>query len=75
MLDLAGVKTWAAFAKHASNVYVIAEAEWLTFEPWKNAGPKGGFVPFSGEKVRVRGDAPTAEIGEALQKALALCPE
>jgi hypothetical protein len=75
MLDLAGVKTWAAFAKNASNVDVSSDANLLIFEPWKNAGPKGGFVPFPGEKVTVRADAPTAEIGEALKKAMALCPE
>jgi hypothetical protein len=75
MLDLAGVKTWAAFARHASNVQISADADWLIFEPWKNAGAKGGFIPFSGEKVRVRADAPTAAIGEALKKAMALCPE
>jgi hypothetical protein len=75
VLELAGVKTWAAFARGASSVAIEEDIsnEWLIIEPWSNAGPKMGFVPMPGVSVRVRMDAPSEEIGEAIHKAMLLC--
>lgn len=75
MLELAGVKTWTAFARRACSVSVQADddSEWLTIEPWENAGPKNGFVPMPRVTERVRADAPVTEIGEAIQTAIRLC--
>jgi hypothetical protein len=75
MFELAGVKTWAAFARHALNVGVRTnfDSESLIIEPWENAGTKNGFVPMPGMEVRVPIDAPPAEIGEAIIKAMQLC--
>jgi hypothetical protein len=75
MLELAGVKTWAAFARNACNVGIEVDAsrQWLMIEPWENAGTKRGFVPMPGVSMRVRMDAPPEEIGEAIQKAMQLC--
>jgi hypothetical protein len=73
LMELAGVKTWAAFARRASSVVISADNEWLTFEPWENAGTKMGFIPISGVSVKARRDAPAEEIGEALKKAVRLC--
>jgi hypothetical protein len=75
MMELAGVKTWDAFAKHASSVSIRTDpqSEWLIVEPWENAGTKRGFVQMPNLSVRIRTDAPLAEIGEAIQKAMQLC--
>jgi len=74
VLELAGVKSWAAFARDASSVAIEADTsnEWLIIEAWSNAGPKMGFAPMLGAFVRVRMDAPPAEIGEAINKAMQL---
>ncbi len=75
MLELAGVKTWAAFARHACNVGIEADAEnkWLIVEPWENVGTKEGFVQIPNVSIRVRADAPPEEIGAAIEKAIKLC--
>jgi hypothetical protein len=75
MLDLAGVKTWDAFAKHASSVSIRTDpqSECLIVEPWENAGAKRGFVQIPGKRVRVRMDASPEDIGEAIKKAMQLC--
>jgi hypothetical protein len=75
MMDLAGVKTWDAFARRTSSVSIRTDppSEWLIVEPWENAGTKRGFVQMPNLSVRVRMDAPLAEIGEAIQKAMQLC--
>jgi hypothetical protein len=75
MLELAGVKSWAAFARHACNVSIRTDSDsrFIIIEPWENAGTKRGFVQMPNLSVRVRMDAPPAEIGEAIQKAMQLC--
>jgi hypothetical protein len=75
MLDLAGVKTWAAFARNACNVGIEVDAsnQWLIIEPWENVGTKKGFVQIPNVSVRVRIDAPPEEIGEAIKNAMQLC--
>lgn len=75
MLELAGVKSWAAFARHALNVSIRTDSdtESLIIEPWENAGTKMGFIPISDVSVSVRMDAPPEEIGEAIKKAMQLC--
>ncbi|MGD9723221.1 MAG: contact-dependent growth inhibition system immunity protein [Pirellulales bacterium] len=73
MLDLAGVKSWAAFAKNALNVGTETDGEWLVIEPWKNEGAKRGFTQIANRNVRVRADASPSEIGAALKSAIELC--
>jgi hypothetical protein len=73
MYDLAGVKSWTAFAKHALSVDFSADDEWLTIQPWKNEGSKQGFVPVSGVSVRVPIQSPLTDIGDAVKRAFALC--
>ena len=73
LMELAGVKTWAAFARRASSVVISADDDWLTIEPWENAGTRMGFIPISGVSVKVRRDAPVEEVGEALKKAMQFC--
>ena len=73
MLQLARVKTWAAFSKNAKNVRFVADSQWLIFEPWQNAGPKRGFVPIAGPEIRIPVDSSAAEIGGALRDTMALC--
>jgi hypothetical protein len=75
MLELADVKTWAAFARHARNVSLrtSSDGRWLIIEPWENVGMKRGFVPISNVNVQVHIDAQPDEIGEAIIKAMALC--
>jgi hypothetical protein len=73
MLDLAQVKSWTAFSKHASNVGIQIADEWLVIEPWKNEGPKRGFVQISGASVKIKADSSPADIGEALKQAMGLC--
>ncbi len=73
MLDLAGVKTWAAFAKNASSVDIRVDDQGLNIEPWKNEGAKMGFVPIPGVSVRTPLASSASEIGVALKKAIALC--
>jgi hypothetical protein len=72
MLELAGVKTWAAFARRAANAGVTKHGDWLAIEPWRNAGAKMGFEPIPGVSFRVRADAPAREIGEAVRKTIAV---
>jgi hypothetical protein len=73
MLELAGVKTWAAFARRTLSVGIRADDQWITFEPWENKGAKEGFVSIDGQEVRVRIDSSPAQIGAAIEKAFAVC--
>jgi hypothetical protein len=70
MLELAGVKSWAAFARHATNVHLHLDDKWLMIEPWKNAGVRDGFVPIEGVSLRLPLGSAAAKIGEALGKAM-----
>jgi hypothetical protein len=73
ILDLAGVKSWAAFMRGASYVGVRGEDEWLMLEPSTNAGAKKGFVPISGVSLQIPADSRSDRIGETLKEAIALC--
>ena len=75
VLNLAGVKTWAAFSRDATSADFRSDDQWLTLEPWKNAGAKAGFVPIAGTAVRIPIDSSTTDIGEALKDAMALCTQ
>lgn len=73
VLDLVGVRTWAAFAKGASSVGVHVEGDVLHIVPSQNAGAKLGFLSFSGVDVTVKMDSSPAAIGEAVKQAISLC--
>ncbi len=75
MLDIAGVKTWAAFARQACNVGIRTDTnnQWLIIQPWENVGTKRGFVQIPDIGFRVRADAPPEEIGAAIKKAMQFC--
>src|SRR5664280_101765 len=45
VLELAGVKSWSAFAKPAKCVQIELESDQVRFTPTKNLGPKEGFQP------------------------------
>jgi hypothetical protein len=73
VLRLAGVKSWATFMKGTASVDVDDDGQWLTFEPSKNQGPRAGYTPLSDRKFRLPRDATSEEIGQAVEKAIALC--
>ena len=70
MLNLAGVRTSTQFAKDASCVGLSADDRYLSIEPWKNAGSKGGFAMIENMSVKIPLESSPAEIGEALTKAM-----
>jgi hypothetical protein len=75
MLDLAGAKSWSAFANGAANVSISADDEWITISPWKNAGAKQGFVPIPDFRVRIPAASSPTAIGEALQQVMAIAEQ
>ena len=75
MLDLACVKNWAAFSRGAANVDITLKDERLEFEPWRNAGAREGFVPIPNAQIVLPANASADEIGEALQKAMAIAEQ
>jgi hypothetical protein len=72
-LKLAGVKTWATFAKRTLCVGITSDSQWLTVEPWENKGAKDGFVQMHGLEMRIPARSPPAQIGAAIEKAFTLC--
>jgi hypothetical protein len=51
LLDLAGVKSWVAFAKSASCVEIAEEGGRVSLEPTRNLGADGGFEEVSTNQV------------------------
>lgn len=73
LLELAGVRSWSAFAKGASHVGVSADGDWITFDPSRNAGPRTGFLYGIPSTLKIPANSTPEEIGESLIKTLAFC--
>ncbi len=69
---MAGVKSWAQFAKGAKCLGVEDENGALTIIPYKKMRPRGSFEQLK-TVVTVRNDIPPAELGEAVVKAFEMC--
>ena len=71
-LAMAGVKSWAKFAKHAKHVAIEDENGTLRIIPYKQARPRGSFEQLE-TTITLRNDVTPAAIGEAVVKAFEMC--
>jgi hypothetical protein len=68
-LSAVGVRSWKAFVTGTKHVGVAMQNETITFEPSRNDGAKGGFVPLP-NKTSSASKIP-AELGTSLLAAFA----
>lgn len=73
LLELAGVKSWAAFMKNAACLNLEVLGERLKVIPNRNLGPKEGFEPVPGDAVEIPFPSSPGEIGGVLEVALTRC--
>lgn len=73
MVDLAGVKSWQAFAKGAKHCSLEAENERLQIVPQRSLAPNRGFEPILHATVEVSLDAAPEQIGTAVVTAFLAC--
>jgi hypothetical protein len=73
LLELAGVKSWATFMRHAKCLNVEADGERLRLIPNRNLGSKEGFEPFPEKAVELSFPPSPDQTGLALEVAMALC--
>ena len=71
MLEVSGVRTFAAFVKGAKCVEIeTADGDSIRFIPTKNEGPKDGFTPLQDMATTESGS--DTQLAEAAVSALAL---
>jgi len=73
LLDLAGAKTWSAFAKGAACLDVEEEGERISLVPTKNLEPKEGFVDDLSRQIVLEGSA-RETLGASVRRLLTLKP-
>jgi hypothetical protein len=71
VLDLAGVKSWTTFARGAKYMGAMLKNSIFTFLPYRQ--DRGNFSPLEDLAFDVSGDGGPAEMGEAVQRGMALC--
>ena len=70
LIEAAGVRTFAAFAKAARVVFVVLDSDDVAFVPTRN-GPKGSFIHLN-EKI-IHSDQSGGNLASALVEAFASC--
>jgi hypothetical protein len=73
LLELAAVKSWATFTKHAKCVDVEVDGERLRLIPNRNLGSKEGFEPSPEKAVELLFPSSPDQMGFALEEAMGLC--
>jgi hypothetical protein len=73
VLDLAGVRTWAAFMRGVPSIDVVSDGEHLRFDPSKNAGARRGYIESSSPSIEILQSSSAQLIGETVRAAIALC--
>jgi hypothetical protein len=73
LLELAGVKSWATFMKHAKCLNVEADGERFRLIPNRNLGSKEGFEPSPEKAVELSFPSSPDQTGLALEEAMGLC--
>ena len=69
-----GVKNMKDLHDNSINLSVYTRDEFINFTPWKNAGPKGGFVGFEEDlSIKLPIDSPRKKLIEALELTLSRC--
>jgi hypothetical protein len=73
LLELSASKNWSQFMKAAANVEANQDGDQLYFEPSRNAGARIGYVALDVPSVAISIHSTAAEIGVAVQRAIAMC--
>lgn len=73
LLELASVKSWVTFTKHAKCVDVEADGESIRLVPNNNLGSKEGFGPSPEKAVELSFPTSPDRTGLALEEAMGLC--
>ncbi|WP_428262367.1 hypothetical protein [Haliangium sp.] len=73
LLDAAGVKTWSAYVRDTRAISVEQADDDIVLTPTVNRGAREGFGFLSEQAIHVPSTATHAEIGAAIEKALARC--
>jgi len=70
LLELAGVRSFAAYMQGALSVGITREGETVTIEPTRNEGPRGGFTSLP-DRVQVMQQPSRGDLGKAIREAFA----
>jgi hypothetical protein len=73
LLELAGVKSWSTFMKHAKCLNVEVEEKRLMLVPNRNLGSKEGFEPVPEMAVELPFPSSPDRVGLAFEEAMARC--
>jgi len=71
LLSAAGVKSWKAFSKEATSVFVEWDYTGITFVPYENQGSDGA-VEIQDGRIAIETSSSDETVGTALERALTL---